>query len=711
MNRFATSFLILLLCVPTAFAASGGASRVVSSVSSGASGANASSRATGDTTAGREVSRVTPAVPAVTNRADPIAATAVRSTVSRVFAGNSDTSAPGVPVRVVSDRAAPIVRAVSSGRTARLPPVAPAVMSRDVSVSLRPSRVRAATGDQAAPTTETVTDATLKMEETATLNRSCQAQYNECMDQFCNVVNANQGRCSCSANLANYEKSESAVKEANTQLNEVAQRIRYVGLSADEIRAIMNETEAEAVLSGSKDTSDSRDMLAEIEDLISDPVSSTSYSSDTYSGFDLDLDFSSESADLFSLDFLNTDSVSGFSNLRGAELYKAAKNRCKSILTRCKEAGATSNQITGNYDLAIDRDCVAYEQGLVKMNDALLANVRSANLMLQKARLAVRQNKNMYDAKGCIGALETCMTDEMVCGADYFKCVDPTKRYIDENGNVVLGQKISNIQKFMAGYINAIIDADFLSNAYGTQQVSDDACGKDETGIGGNDASCVVKYLLQKIGTKQKVTDEGLCRAVLDKCQEYTYDSNENYRPFNDIVVNYVQRALVNIRAAQRRVVADYAAGCMLSIAECYNQQVSQVNSWVSNASVDSVRSVMRGACRNVALTCAYAIFDSDKNSCPANDSEKCIDSISEMFYQSLLCPDNSVYQTTASSIFGNGTNYVNARCKCIDGYEPFGSLCVAECSYNSTRAPSGACTCNTGYTMKNGKCVESEAQ
>ena len=120
MNRFATSFLILLLCAPTAFAASGGASRVVSSVSSGVPGANASSRATGDATAGREVSRVTPAVPTVTNRADPIAATAVRSTVSRVFAGNSDTSAPGVPVRVVSDRAAPIVRAVSSGRTARL---------------------------------------------------------------------------------------------------------------------------------------------------------------------------------------------------------------------------------------------------------------------------------------------------------------------------------------------------------------------------------------------------------------------------------------------------------------------------------------------------------------------------------------------------------------------------------------------------------------
>ena len=33
---------------------------------------------------------------------------------------------------------------------------------------------------------------------------------------------------------------EQAVKDANAQLNEVAQNIRYVGLSADEISAIMS---------------------------------------------------------------------------------------------------------------------------------------------------------------------------------------------------------------------------------------------------------------------------------------------------------------------------------------------------------------------------------------------------------------------------------------------------------------------------------------
>lgn len=584
-------------------------------------------------------------------------------------------------------------------------------------------------------TAEDITQATTRLEQTATLNKSCQAQYNECMDQFCAVIDANQGRCSCSSNLAQYTKVEEAVKEANTQLNEVAQLIRYVGLSADEIRAIMTETEAEEALSSATDTSETRNMLEEIEDLIRDPSSGSAYYSDTSINLDMDLDFSSEADDIFSLDFLDTGGNTSFSNLRGRDLYNAAKKRCNTVLNQCKGAGATIAQVTGNYDLAIDKDCIAYEQGLKKMNETLVSNVRSANRMLQKARLAVLQNKNQYDAKGCIGALETCMKDDMVCGDDYFKCVDPTKVYIDENGDVVLGQKISNITAFMTGYNNAKIDKDFLSNAYSSQNVDAASCSADPTGspaIGGNDGSCVAKYLLQKIGTKQNVTDEGLCRAVLDKCQRYTYNSSGEYNPYNDIVVNYVQRALVNIRAAQHRVISDYASSCMVDIAQCYNQQVSQVNSWSSNASVNSIYNIMRGACRNVALTCAYAVFDGEaictnsqgqivfgENNCQGiptyNQPDEYINAISEMFYQSLLCPDNSTYQQTEptddtgqQTETTDDTRYVNSRCKCNTGYEPWGELCVVECPDNSARNPYGTCVCDAGYSMVNNVCQSS---
>ncbi len=549
-----------------------------------------------------------------------------------------------------------------------------------------PSKVNIANGS--------IADAKERLEQTADLNKSCQEQYNECMDQFCAVIDANQKRCSCSANLSRYTKVEQAVKDANTQLNDVAQRIRYVGLSADEIRAIMNATEAEEELSGKVDTTETRNMLSEIEELIKDPSSATSYSGDSFSGLDIDLDFSADATDLFNLDFLSTNG--SFSNLRGTELYNAAKKRCNNIITQCKEVGATAQQITGNYDLAIDKDCIAYEQGLTKMNETLVSNVRSANLMLQKARLAVLQNKNQYDAKGCIAALDNCMRDDMVCGDDYTKCLDPTKRYIDENGNVILGQDISKIVRLTANYDNSIISDGALEKAYETS-ISETACGV--TGDGSGAGACNIKYLLQKIGTKQRVTDEGLCRAVLDKCQRYTYDDDGNYIPYNDIVVNYIQRAMVNIRSGQRKIISDYSSSCMLDIAACYNQQVTQVNAWTNTANINSIYRVMRGACRNVALTCAFAVFDGGANwcgvsgtsaCCPSDDEGTCIDNISEMFYQSLLCPDNSTYTMDSGTV---GTdNYVNSNCQCNTGYDAFAGRCLMECDSGYVRNSSGTC-------------------
>ena len=654
-------FFAIAICAPGAFATGAAVSRVMPSGSEDVK-TSASTRSSGN------VSRSTVRLPSAQTQEVIPSASSVRGTVSRVFSGTPATTG------VVSQRANVVSRSgvVSRSstdepvRSERIATTSVNASGRRSGVSVRPTTtavggraeigntgmqtgsnidnsMRNIRGRAAAVTAEGIEEAKNILEQTASLNKSCQEQYNECMDQFCAVIDANQKRCSCSANITQYAKVESAVKDANTQLNEVAQRIRYVGLSADEIRAIMNETEAEEALTGSSDTSETRSMLEEIEDLIRDPqISASSYSEGASFGLDLDLDFSSDASDIFSLDFLGGD-TSSFSNLRGAELYKAAKKRCSTVINQCKNAGATANQITGNYDLAIDKDCVAYEQGLNKMNDTLRSNVRSANLMLQKARLAVLQNKNKYDAKGCIAALDTCMKDDMVCGDNYYKCIDPTKVYIDENGEVVLGQNISDITAFMQNYNNASINNTFLETANGIT-ISKDACNQDGDGSNPktNDGKCVVKYLLSKIGTGAKSTDGGLCRAVLDKCQAYTYQ-NDAYQPYNDIVVNYIQRAMVNIRAAQQQIISDYASNCMVDIANCYNQQVSQLNSWSSSNSISGIYKVMRGACRNVALTCGYAVFDADPDLSGKNPDDY-ITAISEMFYNSLLCEDGEIY-------------------------------------------------------------------
>lgn len=736
MKKLLLCFFNVFLLAPGAFGADGAVSRVIPTSQAEAKTQEASNRGTVARVATRSVDSEKGSV----NNSDVVARSAVSRTLP-VVSGEKQVKVGGAVQQVkgaVVSRSAGGANSVRSnlnetvntiGRNKRVSDASinsnPAV--RRLGVTLRPSTAevggRAVIGDTGVQTgsnideklrgvhsraakdmnAETIAEATTRLEQTAELNKSCQEQYNDCMDQFCAVIDANQGRCSCSSNLTKYTKVEEAVKDANNKLNEVAQRIRYVGLSADEIRAILTETEAEEALAGTKDTSANRNMLEQIEDLIRDPVSSSSaYNSVGDFGLDMDLNFSAGEADLFNLDFLDSGSTGSFSNLRGGELYRAAKKRCNAVLNQCKDAGSTTSQITGNYDLAIDKDCIAYEKGLKKMNETLISNVGSANRMLQKARLAVLQNKNMYDAKGCIGALETCMKDEMVCGENYFKCVDPTKKYIDENGQVVLGQRTAKIIDFMKNYNNASIDRDFLQIAYRDLRVSDDNCTQDANW--GNAGGCVANYLLQKVGTKQNVTDEGLCRAVLDKCQAYTYDASGNYNSFNDVVVNYVQRAMVNIRAAQSRIIADYASKCIVDVADCYNQQVTQVNSWSTSANVGSIRKVLAGACRNVALTCAYAVFKDDANSCPINSNststQTCITSISEMFYQSLLCPENSTYQATTANSGEIGTTHVNDHCKCNTGYDVWGTSCLVACASDETRDSYGLCQKSVSTTV-----------
>lgn len=709
MRKFLTCFWVMCLVAPAAFAATGGVSRTIptsdatsvpaSSVHNRVStAASDTSRATVSRTVSRAVNvasesandaRTTAVVTRSVKTADDVSARDNLKSAVNTVGRNPRVSATSINNNPALRRAGVVLRPSTAevGGRATISGTGKQTGS-NVDEEIRSVRARAA----AETSRESIADAKERLEQTAELNKTCQQQYNECMDQFCAVVDANQKRCSCSANITRYKKVEDAVKEANTQLNDVAQRIRYVGLSADEIRAIMNETEAEAELSGSRDTSETRNMLEEIEEMIKNPTTAASYSADTYSGLDFDLDFSSETSDVFNLDFLGTDNSSSFSNLRGSNLYSAAKKRCSTILNSCKDAGATPQQITGNYDLAIDKDCLAYEQGLVKMNDALKSNVRSAGLMLQKARLAVLENKNQYDARGCVAALETCMSDDMVCGSDYYKCLDPTKKYIDENGQVILGQDITQITKLMSSYDNSTINSEFLSDS------SSAVCSSGAEGEAVANGSCNVKYLLQKIGTGDKVTDGGLCRAVLDKCQRYTY-KDDKYQKYNDIVTTYVQRAMVNVKAAQHKIISDYASDCISDIASCYNQQYAQINSWTSAASVSNISSVMRGACRNVALTCAYAVFDSDTASVCGTENDTCtdanyIDAISEMFYQSLLCPEYSTYNKNGAvnAPTGNNTEWVNKLCKCNTGYKAWGSSCKPKCKDSSEFQPDGSC-------------------
>ena len=262
------------------------------------------------------------------------------------------------------------------------------------------------------------------------------------MDNFCNVLDDNQGRCSCSANLKNYAKTEEALKQATEDLQDVAQKIQYIGLTSDEVETLFKQTEAELAMQQNSDNTQLKNDLDRIKNMIVDVKAGTTTTTDTGMSLDLsgllDFSFSSTGFDLASL-FGGNNNTTSISNQRGAELYKTATARCKaSVLNSCTAQGVDASVVTNAYDLEIDKQCIAYERSLTDTNTQMTQTVRNAKSVLQKARLLVAQQKNAYDLRGCINALDSCMQDDFVCGSDYENCLDPTGKYI-VNGKIVVG--------------------------------------------------------------------------------------------------------------------------------------------------------------------------------------------------------------------------------------------------------------------------------
>ena len=481
----------------------------------------------------------------------------------------------------------------------------------------------------------TVAETTAAMDELAQITDFCKAQYTQCMDNFCNVLDDNQGRCSCSKNIKNYAKTEEALKLATESLQDVAQQIQYIGLTGDEIETLFKQTEAEIAMQSASDNSQIKNDLDKIRGLIVDVKTGTASSTETGLSFDLSglLDFSIDSTgfDLGSLFGGNQTNTSSISNQRGEQLYKTAAARCKTaVLTDCQAQGVDISLLTNSYDLEIDKQCVAYERQLTDTNDEMVRTVRNAKTVLQKARLMVAQQKNAYDLRGCINALDSCMQDDFVCGTDYELCLDPTGKYI-VNGEVVIG----STPGFSASYAASNAPSDnyettsgqlsstlletwkYTGNGDGINTCSGAKCHAwgsenkygtlaeyvkanvtaDPTATDTN----MAKYLQYKIGyfDNDSKTNHGMCMSVLNKCQAYTYDKDGKYIPTNDVIREYLMRTLVQIKSAQDTILAEHAESCVADVESCLN-----TNGYSTTSSSTNKNNIAINACRAQIKTC-----------------------------------------------------------------------------------------------------------
>ncbi len=540
-----------------------------------------------DVASGRNAATRTTALHGVVSNAPDVT---TRRTQSRAVA--SERTIGNVTRRVADNLDNVPTTSVNTGRVAtrRMVGGIPAMPTRTTVVA------RATADVAAAPVA-----ATASRDELAATTDFCKTQYMACMDNYCNVLDENQGRCSCSANLKSYEKTENALKQATASLQEVSQKIQYIGLSADDIETLFTQTAAEAQMQATSDNTQLKNDLDKIKKLIVDVKTGTATSSESTITMDLsgllDFNVSTDGFDLNAL-FGNTSSGTGsINNQRGEQLYKTAAARCKaSVLDSCEKQGVNIGLITNAYDLEIDKQCLAYEHKLVESNDRMSTTVRNAQGVLQRARLMVAQQKNSLDLRGCITELDACMQNEFVCGDDYENCLDPTGRYII-NGNVVIGSQPGVPGGDLADAKNVPTSSTKTANLYRTWNYSDGDSSSGNAYVGNGTISEYItknilssstefdtpqstnlaKYLQTKIGYHNDSTDtnHGLCVYVLNKCQDYTYTGNgmnTSYNFANGVIRDYLQRTLPLIKQRQDQILADYAEECIADVKSCMNQ-------------------------------------------------------------------------------------------------------------------------------------------
>ena len=387
------------------------------------------------------------------------------------------------------------------------------------------------------------------------------------------------------------------------------------------------------------------------------------------------------------------------------------------MLNSCVAQGIEANIITNSYDLEIDKQCIAYERDLNEANEEMRNNVRNASTILQQARLMLAQNKNAYDFRGCIAAIDSCMQDEYVCGSDYSLCLDPTGKYLANaeivkggapgvsGGSVKNGTALSNasdldtwVSKGMYSlystwnYTDASAnpDASNLVNAFGGGKKENLAKYIDKSleswanNYTNNSATDdMATYILQKIGyidNNDKV--HGMCAAVMKQCQDYTFSGstkNKKYVPDNEVIRQYLASVLTKIKLQQDSILANYAEDCRSDVTSCLTTNGYDESNTTTTASKTAVN-----ACRADITTCmsvsGYAPSDGASLTLRAMRDwvATMLLSCPENYYLSdtgdnadvtcLACPAYSVSGVTGQ-VQTESSGGQTTRCSCPDGF------------------------------------------
>ena len=385
----------------------------------------------------------------------------------------------------------------------------------------------------------------------------CRDAYNTCMDQLCAIADESVGRCYCSSRYDELNDTKSGIEEALEMLqNFENNNLMSVTLSAGEAGAMYQATAGEAAVG--TDTSAAAQMLADISDLLSGKKKAVTNTNSLSLGimdglfstnFSIDWDAPQEANSLFS-----TSSSTDFSRLTGQKLYNSASESCLAVLPdSC--TGSVLNLVRSSYNVLITQSCTAYEKTVNSGRTKVEAAVRNMEKALREARLEEYQAHNSADVNECMTKVKAAITDDVVCGENYKKCLDNTGRYVDSNGTANLTPGFLNLKN----QINLYTTGDIL------------AVNKDFN-----------EFLENK---RMFVT------SALDTCRDIS----------ETVWTEFKRSAMIEISQAQDSLIEEVKSSCVETMSECYDKQTGAL----TNFGGDSVRTT--GADDRLGAMGAYA--------------------------------------------------------------------------------------------------------
>ena len=119
------------------------------------------------------------------------------------------------------------------------------------------------------------------------------------------------------------------------------------------------------------------------------------------------------------------------------------------------------------------------------------------------------------------------------------------------------------------------------------------------------------EYLQNKIGYIDSDRTYGMWASVLNKCQDHTYTgkgTNIKYDETNDVIKQYLSRVLVQIKAKQDSILAEYAENCITDVQSCLTQNgypTEEPSTWNSSShTYQTQANIAVNACRSQIVTC-----------------------------------------------------------------------------------------------------------